>query len=159
MRFEKRFPSLTLTLSRAKIDRCRLSERVDASSFSSSASLLASLTLTNPSWIYSKERVTNDPLRKFSRLLLPRILFSGLSIDTKKRGRDSVDSKFPGSGENERKGGYALCSLFWNLPRGDFLLVLPLSSRVHLAFIAAINAENILAVGCQPLGSAKSFAH
>lgn len=136
MRFEKRFPSLTLTLSRAKIDRCRLSERrVDASSFSSSASLLASLTLANPSWIYSKERVTNDPLRKFSRLLLPRILFFGIVNWHEKKGKGF--SRFKVSrirGEWEGRGIRTVLSLLkplsWRLPSRSSV-ILARTPRIH----------------------------
>lgn len=78
MRFEKRFPSLTLTLSYE--DRSVSVVRTPSRCFFFFPLCFSSLTLTltltaNPSWMYSKERVTNDPLRKFSRFLLPGILF------------------------------------------------------------------------------------
>lgn len=133
MRFEKRFPSLTLTLSRAKIDRCRLSERrVDASSFSFSTSLLASLTLANPSWIYSKECVTNDPLRKFSRLLLPEDPFFRDCRLTRREGEGIRSIRSFQDLGRIRKGRYAPYSLFQNLPRSDFFLPYPRATlRIH----------------------------
>lgn len=93
---------------------------------------LYSFLLVNPSWIYSKERVTNDPLRKFSRFLLPRILFFRDCRLTRKEGIQSIQSfQDP---ERMRKGGthrtfsfktslVATSSSFFHYPRA--------TSRIH----------------------------